>query len=34
MNVMGNTTIMTVGTKMDESALNHTIKGAIIHLNP
>jgi hypothetical protein len=34
MNVMGNTKIMTVGTKTDESSLNHTIKGAIIHLNP
>jgi hypothetical protein len=34
MQVLGNTKIMTVGTKMDESGMNHTIKGAIIHLNP
>jgi hypothetical protein len=32
--VWGNTNIHTLGTKTDESALNHTIKGAIIHLNP
>jgi hypothetical protein len=32
--VLGNTDIMTAGTKMDESASTHTIKGAIIHLNP
>jgi len=32
--VFGNTNIMTVGTKTDESMLNHTIKGAVIHLNP
>jgi len=32
--VWGNTNIMTLGTKTDESALNHTVKGAIIHLNP
>ena len=32
--ILGNTNISTVGTKDDESAGIHTIKGAVIHLNP
>lgn len=32
--VLGNTQISTAGTKLDQSGGVHTIKGAVIHLNP